>query len=68
MVDWQHGLEQKWAMLRFGEVKLETKYKQHVFEVQLHLNDLDPKGVRVELYADGVMGSAPVQQEMKSGR
>jgi starch phosphorylase len=68
VVDWQHGLEQKWTTLRFGEVKLETKDKQHVFEVQLHLNDLDPKGVRVELYADGVMGGAPVQQEMKRVR
>ena len=68
MVDWQHGLEQKWTTLCFGEVKLENKDKQHVFEVQLHLNDLDPKGVRVELYADGVMGSAPVRQEMKRVR
>ena len=30
----------------------------------MYLNDLDPKAVRVELYADGVMGSAPVRQEM----
>ena len=27
-----------------------------------------PKAVRVELYADGVMGSAPVRQEMKRVR
>jgi hypothetical protein len=65
MVDWQHSLEQKWATLRFGEVKVETKGKQHVFEVQVYLNDLDPKAVRVELYADGVNGGAPVRQEMK---
>ena len=32
---------------------------------EVYLNDLDPKAVRVELYADGVMGSAPVRQEMK---
>jgi hypothetical protein len=24
VVDWQHSLEQKWATLRFGEVKVET--------------------------------------------
>jgi starch phosphorylase len=30
----------------------------------VYLNDLDPKAVRVELYADGVMGNAPVRQEM----
>jgi len=36
-----------------------------VFEVQVFLNDLDPKAVRVELYAEGAMGSAPVRQEME---
>ncbi len=65
MVDWQHSLEQKWATLRFGEVKIETRSGQHVFEVQVSLNDLDPQAVRVELYADGVNGGASVRQEMK---
>ena len=53
MVDWQHALEEKWAALRFGEVKVETDGEQHVFEVQVYLDDLDPDAVRVELYADG---------------
>jgi starch phosphorylase len=65
IVDWQHSLEQKWATLHFGEVQVETQGEQHVFEVEVCLNALDPKAVRVELYADGVMGSAPVRQEMK---
>ena len=43
VVDWQHALEQKWATLRFGEVKVETDGEQHVFEVQVYLNDLDPE-------------------------
>jgi starch phosphorylase len=68
MVDWQNTLEQKWAVLRFGEVKVETKEEQHVFDVQVYLNDLDPKAVQVELYADGVNGSSPVRQEMKPVR
>ena len=68
MVDWQHGLEQQWPTLRFGEAKVETRGEQHVFEVQLYLTDLDPKAVRVELYADGVNGSGPLQQEMKRVR
>ena len=65
IVDWQHSLNQKWATLHFGEVNVETRAGQLVFEVQVCLNDLDPKAVRVELYADGVTGSAPVRQEMK---
>ena len=54
MVKWQNTLEQKWAALHFGEVKVETRGEQHVFEVQVCLNDLDPEAVRVELYADGI--------------
>jgi starch phosphorylase len=68
MVDWRHCLEQKWTALRFGEVKVETKGEHHVFDVQVYLNDLDPKAVQVEVYADGVNGGAPVRQEMKRVR
>lgn len=68
MVNWRQALEQKWATLRFGEVKVETKGRKHVYEVQVYLNDLDPKAVRVELYAGGVNGGAPVRQEMKRVR
>jgi starch phosphorylase len=67
-VDWRHILEQKWGTLRFGEMKLETNGDQHAFEVQVYLDDLDPKAVRVELYADGVMGSAPIRKEMRRVR
>jgi starch phosphorylase len=68
MVDWEHSLEQKWPTLHFGEWKVETKGKQHVFDVQVYLHDLDPKVVRVELYADGVNGDGPVRREMKCVR
>ena len=65
VVKWQHALDQEWAALRFGQVKAETAGQQHVFEVVVYLNDLDPGAVQVELYADGVMGTGPVHQEMK---
>jgi starch phosphorylase len=68
LVSWQRALEQSWSNLRFGEMKVETKDNQHVYEVQVYLNDLDPKAVRVELYADGINGGAPVRQEMKHVR
>ena len=68
MVNWRQALEKKWAALRFGQVKVETKGRQHVYEVQIYLNDLDPKAVRVELYADGMNGGAPVRQAMKRVR
>jgi starch phosphorylase len=68
VVNWQHTLEQKWAALSFGEVKVQTKAAQHVFEVQVYLNGLDPNAVRAELYADGIDGGALVRQEMTRGR
>jgi starch phosphorylase len=65
VVNWRHTLEQKWAMLRFGEVKFKTRGEQHVFEVKVFLNDLDPNAIQVELYADSIISSTPVRQEMK---
>ena len=32
----------------------QTADADHIVEVDLFLNDLDPKAVRVELYADGI--------------
>jgi starch phosphorylase len=68
VVSWQHLLEHNWANLRFGEVRGKTEGEQHVFEVQVYLNGLDPDAVRVELYADGLNGGEPVRQEMMRGQ
>jgi starch phosphorylase len=66
MVDWRHSLDQKWGKLHFGTVKVDTRDGKHIIEVQVILQGLDPKAVRVELYADGIKGSPPVRQEMTS--
>jgi starch phosphorylase len=68
VVNWQQTLAEKWATLRFGEVTVETDGEQHVFEVQVYLQDLDPQAVRVEFYANGVNGEDPVRQEMRRAR
>jgi starch phosphorylase len=64
VVNWQHTLEQKWATLRFGEVKVVSDAGKHVFEVEVYLGSLDPNNVRVELFANGVNGSEPERHEM----
>jgi starch phosphorylase len=64
LVDWRHALDQKWATLRFGDVRLDTKDEQHTIEAQVYLDDLDPEVVRVELYADGVNGSPSEHVQM----
>ncbi len=67
VVAWQHALERGWANLRFGEATIAKNGDQHIFEVQVHLNGLDPDAVRVELYAEGVNGGDPVRKEMTRG-
>jgi starch phosphorylase len=64
MVDCRRSLDRKWPGLRFGELKVETRDGQHVFETQVLFDGLDPAAVRVELYADGTDGGAPAVQEM----
>jgi len=64
MVEARHRLEKQWSALHFGDVKVETRGGEHLFEVQVFLGDLDSQAVRVELYANGVRDEAPVRQEM----
>lgn len=40
--------EQNWVALRFVEVTVQTPAGPHIVEAAVHLNDLDPKAVRVE--------------------
>ncbi len=68
VVKWRHTLDEKWAALRFGEVNVETTGNQHVLDVPVYLDDLDPGAVRVELYAEGVNGGEPIRLEMRRAR
>jgi glycogen phosphorylase len=68
LVNWQRALARKFATLRFGEMKLHTQGELHQFDVQIYLDDVDPKAVRVELYADGTDGNPPAKVEMQRVR
>lgn len=68
LMKWQRALNQKWAALRFGEVKVASDAEQHEFEVMVYFKDLDPDAVRIELYANPVDSSGPVRQDMKRVR
>ena len=65
IINWRHALDRSWSALHVGEVRFEAHDGQHVFVVQVCLNNVDPEAVRVELYADDVMGGAPERQEMQ---
>jgi starch phosphorylase len=68
LVRWKDGLNEKWSALRIGELKSETREGDYLLEVSVTLGDLEPTAVRVQLYADGVAGNAPVQHEMSRAR
>ena len=53
VTDWQRTLEQKWAGLHFGEVKIQPDGQNYDFEVQVFFGEVNPDTVRLELYADG---------------
>lgn len=68
IVAWRDRLEKEWAGLRFGELKTETAGQNHTFEVQVFFDKIDPKSVRLELYAEGRNGDGPIKHEMAHGR
>jgi glycogen phosphorylase len=67
LLNWQTQLATNWSTVRFGPATLEQKESQFLFQVQVHLNDLDPDSVKVELYAEGQNGNAPSRDPMNRG-
>ncbi len=65
LVDGRHRLDQGWAGLSFGAVKVETRDGRHHFEIQVQLGQLGPEEVRIELYADGIGDGDPEREEMR---
>jgi starch phosphorylase len=65
---WRQDLESKWASLHFGEVRVSTVRDRHTFDAEVHLGGIDPRAVRVEIYADELDGAGLVRQEMKCAR
>ena len=62
ILNWQRAVAQHWANVHFGPLRIETVTDQHVFQLQVYLNEMEPEAVQVELYADPLNGEAPVRQ------
>ena len=41
VVNWQRAVDRTWGSLRFGELRVEANGDNHVFEVEIFLNDLE---------------------------
>jgi starch phosphorylase len=45
-------VEDHWAALRFGEIRVRTEGGMHHFAAALYVDDMDPDAIAVELYAE----------------
>jgi starch phosphorylase len=65
IISWQQALAERWADVRIDKMGVETNDGQHDFQLQLHLGDLSPDFVKVEVYADSLPGG-PVEHHVMS--
>ena len=56
IISWQRALAERWADVRMGAMRVETNDGQHDFQLQVHLGELSPDLVKIELYADALPG------------
>jgi len=49
---WRDSLEKHWAELHFGKLHVQEENGEYAFTVQLHMGEVNPDAVRVELYAE----------------
>jgi starch phosphorylase len=67
LLSWRTQLAKHWPALRFGATAVEQKDGRFLFQTQVYLDELDPKGIGVELYAEGQNGTPAVQHAMNRG-
>jgi len=68
IAEWQAGLVQHCEQVYFGETTSATADGQHVFEIPIYFDDLDPETVSVQLYAEAAAGGRCIVHEMRRER
>lgn len=58
----QRAVAQHWAKVHFGSLQVETVAGQHVFQLPVYLNEMEPEAVQVELSKRQVSMATHVQQ------
>jgi starch phosphorylase len=62
---WRDSLIQSWHKLRFGTLDVQRQDDSYVVTLTVYLDDIDPKAVQVQLYADPLEGAEPEIYVMK---
>jgi glycogen phosphorylase len=63
--EWSRQLAHHWPEIRFGEVTARAADGRVSMSVPVYLGGIDPKAVRVELYADPQGGDEPFVHELR---
>jgi starch phosphorylase len=64
---WRENIARDWNHVGFGAVNVQSGNGAHHFEVQAYFGNLNADSVRVELFANGLNGAAPVLTAMARG-
>lgn len=64
LLKWKQALAEHWTSLRFGELRVNTLPEKYSLQLEVHLGDLCPDSVRIQLYADPIDGGPPFVSEM----
>ena len=67
LLNWETQISKHGPALRFGSAVVNRQGDDNFFQVQVYLDDLSPDAAKVELYAEGKNGAAPVRAEMTRG-
>lgn len=59
-------LQDKWNQLRFGKVQATNIENGYLFEASIYLGEIKPYEISVELYAEGINGSAEKRISMNN--
>lgn len=59
------NLKKNWWKLRFGEVKIELKQNNYIFDVRLYIDDIDSADLSVEIYADSLGNLPLIRQKLQ---
>jgi starch phosphorylase len=65
LLQWEQALAERWASVRFGELRVESSPQKHLLQVEVYLGGLRTDWVQVQVYADPLDGEPPFVSEMK---
>jgi starch phosphorylase len=67
LVTWKAELAKHWSSVRFGSATVQQQGEQHIFQVQVFLDEMNSEAIKVELYAEAQKDAAPITQSMNRG-